>query len=112
MNYQETYNTVKAHLLNQGTRAVRSADSDRCAYRNSEGLKCAVGCLILDELYDPYIEGFSPYRFNEELCEAMGIKCNADREFLKCLQSIHDTREPGTWLNALEIFAKNVGLTP
>lgn len=46
---QEVFTTVSKHLLAQGV-ACRNEDDD-CMYRNEEGLKCAVGCLISDEAY-------------------------------------------------------------
>jgi len=54
MDKQEVFNKVKTHLLTQNERAGREGN---CQYRTSEGLKCAVGCLIEDQYYDPQIEG-------------------------------------------------------
>jgi hypothetical protein len=55
MNEQEIFNTVVRHLGKQG---VQSLNEFECAYRTSDGLSCAAGCLIPDELYHSDIEGF------------------------------------------------------
>lgn len=51
MDAQEIFNTVARHLFKQGERAVKRGDVV-CKYR-AGNLKCAVGALIPDELYDP-----------------------------------------------------------
>lgn len=56
MTPQKIYDTVKAHLIKQGRRAYSIVDSG-CSYRTSNGFKCAVGCLIPDELYTDEMEG-------------------------------------------------------
>lgn len=45
--------TVTDHLVAQGGPAM---SGHNCVYRGESGSKCAVGCLIPDELYDPVIE--------------------------------------------------------
>lgn len=59
MKAQEVFDTVVRHLAKQGRRAV-VADADHgyvCRYHTPDGLKCAVGCLIPDDQYNPAIEG-------------------------------------------------------
>ena len=63
-------------------------DDGSCRYKTPDGLKCAVGCLIPDELYNEKMEGSMVNRISEEL------------EFLKPhvpmlmgLQLIHDNEE-------------------
>jgi hypothetical protein len=55
MNAQEIFDKVVTHLRTQGKQAKNT--SDDCVYRRPNGLMCAVGCLIPDELYDPALEG-------------------------------------------------------
>lgn len=50
MTPQEIFDTVYKHLVTQGK---RSHEDGYCKYRNPEGLKCAVGCLIPDDMYNP-----------------------------------------------------------
>ena len=52
------FNEVKEHLIKQNARAVDAAGIT-CTYRSSKGLKCAVGALILDKLYDKEMEGMT-----------------------------------------------------
>ncbi len=59
MTKQEIFDKVKAHLLAQGKRAVNG--DGNCMYRGMDGTKCAVGCLIPDELYTPLLENHSAY---------------------------------------------------
>jgi hypothetical protein len=59
MTDREIFDKVRAHLLNQGVRAMVN---DACRYRTPQGMACAVGCLIPEEFYDPMIEtGVLPY---------------------------------------------------
>lgn len=63
LSKQEIFDRTAAHLLAQGEPASISGD---CMYRTPNGLKCAVGALIPDEVYhrfdidpkyaDPYNE--------------------------------------------------------
>ena len=55
MTEQEIFDTVLAHLREQGEASTNR--SGECRYRGEGGTSCAVGCLIPDELYDPMIEG-------------------------------------------------------
>lgn len=54
---QETFDTVARHLLTQGKPAVIIGQG--CAYRGSDGTKCAVGCLIPDDKYSPAYENMA-----------------------------------------------------
>ncbi len=55
MTKQEIFDTVALHLIKQGKKSVN--DIGRCLYRSPEGLKCAIGCLIPDEVYQRSMEG-------------------------------------------------------
>jgi hypothetical protein len=55
MTEQEIFDTVVKHLATQGRRAAD--DEGRCRYRAPDGAKCAVGCLLTDEEYNPAWEG-------------------------------------------------------
>lgn len=58
MTDREIFDKVRAHLLNQGVKALTpNLPSGRiCRYRTPDGLMCAVGCLIPETFYDPMIE--------------------------------------------------------
>ena len=112
MTIQEIFDTVAVHLLKQG---VRSVDLNNvCLYRGPNGLKCAVGALIPDELYAPEIEGVSvlttTYDVSNEtnprvallnqLLKKLGIApCSDEKRLLIRLQYIHDSisYDPTSW---------------
>lgn len=56
LSKQEIFDKVEQHLLSQGKKA-KEIMTGKCKYKTLDNLKCAVGCLIPDELYDPQIEG-------------------------------------------------------
>lgn len=113
MNRQEIYTRVKAHLLTQNAKA-RLPDDRGCAYRDSLGRKCAIGCLILDEHYTPFLEGAGVRSDQVQAALAKsGIKFNAnsvDEAFLQQLQGIHDNDSVVDWPRLLTRFAKQYNL--
>ncbi len=81
-------------------------------------LKCAVGCLIPDDKYDPMMEG-DVYAFYKGFSVTGGLKYdNPNPEvftednyvLLDSLQHIHDTYYPTTWAQRLSEYADKVGL--
>lgn len=86
MNKQETFDYVIKHLYTQGKPALNN--DGECMYRTSEGLMCAVGCLIPDNLYNENME------FTEimEVSRKYKVPENVElyREMLLSLQRIHD----------------------
>lgn len=54
MTPQEIFDTVANHLRKQGRPAMSEGN---CVYRGPDGTKCAIGCLIPDELYEEDMEG-------------------------------------------------------
>jgi hypothetical protein len=53
MNKQELFDKVAVHLINQGK---KSSNYEGCRYRHGE-LRCAIGCLIPDDVYTSKLEG-------------------------------------------------------
>jgi len=51
MTPQEIFDKAVDGMLKQGVQSMNECGS--CVYRSSDGLKCAVGHVIPDELYDP-----------------------------------------------------------
>ena len=59
MNNQEAFNKAVLGVVAQGGPSLVANHSgfiSQCAYRAEDGRKCAVGHLIEDEDYDPFIE--------------------------------------------------------
>lgn len=98
MPLQETFEIVARHLLAQGKRSVLKETPDTCAYRGEGGLKCAVGCLIPDELYRPSFEGATCHSFP---VAPVLIKLGHNVTFCSTLQRIHDFQPPKDWRLAL-----------
>lgn len=120
MTPQEIFETAAQHLLGQNQRAV-DPGTVNCAYRTSNGLQCAVGCLIPDELYDRRMEGWGVVHIDGEmpsdgvvtlnrvLEEAFGRELdNTDKAVLRELQNIHDDAEPHQWKQKLQNMAANM----
>jgi hypothetical protein len=108
---------ISNHLLTQNDRAMGD-DADTCAYRgmtesiydddgyaieygNPTGLSCAVGCLIKDDQYDPWIEGNSVQ--SATIIRRL-VMSHPDWQIngktivmLACLQRIHDRYKPKDW---------------
>ena len=111
---QRIFDRVARHLLTQRATSIMQTyrmgkSSPQCLYRGSNGLKCAVGCLIPDSRYDPFIEkmgaGDIPvlkaiFPRNWDRARSLGID-----KFLTDLQIIHDDVSPESWERALQRFA-------
>jgi len=54
MTSQEMFDASASHMIRQGQQSINAAGS--CLYRTKDGLKCAVGALIPDAEYSPWME--------------------------------------------------------
>ena len=115
---QRTFDKVAAHLLKQNAKSRSTTQAwATCAYRGVGGLKCAVGCLIPDDLYSPRIEG-SVYAlpihvlaYLIELPVDHELRVRASRmHFLSKLQMIHDAASPEAWRRVLHAFGVEFSL--
>jgi hypothetical protein len=107
---QAVFTTVANHLLKQGKRSVtEEAFIASCVYRGDDGLKCAIGVLIPDELYTPSMEGKQAtvlIQTNPKLYAHLEIKnFFDDTNFLMELQQLHDEKDPVTWVYELKLLA-------
>lgn len=111
MTIQEIFDKITQHLLTQ--RKVSLDIEGICQYRNPEGLKCAVGCLIEDQYYDKSLEG---KEVNIEVVYSAVLKstrAQRSTEFLLMLkktQVIHDCENRDEWYSCLENLAKQFSL--
>ncbi len=121
MNKQEVFDKVANHLLTQNRKAINTGNLSpyvKCVYRTKDGRKCAIGCLIPDDQYDPHIEGCSPNvnpdqavssggaMLSKILISQLGELTEQDYQFLRELQFIHDTCEVQYWRDDLTRTAK------
>lgn len=98
MTNQEIFDVVVRHLRKQN---AKSRNDVMCLYRGLCGMKCAVGCLIPDELYEKDLEGSSVQDILDFL---PGIE-EAQIEFLERLQVIHDRQPVELWESSFVGFA-------
>jgi len=104
------FNFVKQHLLHQGQKAMAIPYDDqydgneyKCFYRGKDNLKCAVGCLIEDQFYDPDMEqkGVIDLYVRSIVSNSLpNWKPNWD--MLASLQEVHDQFEIESWEKQLE----------
>lgn len=115
---QETFNTVVAHLRRQGCRALSPVGA--CQYRTRDGKKCAVGCLIPDDIYIPEMEGKPLYLSYIEpnhadnrptvVCEIVR-NLGHDVDLARDLQYVHDfVAESWQWEQKFKEIAQHHGL--
>lgn len=99
---QEVFDQVSKHLLKQKVKALRFPDSPSsvCAYRAPGGLRCAAGCLITLEEYDPRFEGSS-----WSTLLAAGRVPKEHSVLIIALQHIHDQQAPLAWEQSLKNLA-------
>lgn len=112
---QRTFNKVVKHLRKQGrqsldTTMVLGMDGCPCRYKitvDGEVLKCAVGCLIPDQVYDTWMEGLPVL---EGRMRTLVSHLGHDYQLLSELQVLHDTRDPHQWEVGFERIADAYGL--
>jgi hypothetical protein len=89
---QQEFDAVVQHLYRQGR---PSFEDDHCKYRTEDGLMCAVGCRIPNEMYKPEMDNsistglgdlLHMYDFPQEVFTY--------QEMFIRLQSIHDAWQP------------------
>lgn len=113
---QEIFDRVVNHLRTQQA-VSRSAEvgpmgKPGCAYRGDNGLKCAVGCLISDNAYSPFIEGepVSAGMVRRALLRS-GVRMTTRLEaVLSQLQAVHDTEQIRHWEGWFKDIARRYGL--
>lgn len=119
MNNQEIFDKVAKHLLTQNKVSRPEDDRHACLYRGHDGLMCAVGCLIPDELYTTDIEYVSMADVIHEtdesafelkkIFDAIGIHPTS-YNLLSTLQLIHDDKPVEDWKYELMNLAKSENL--
>ncbi len=108
MTKKQIIQKVREHLLSQNEKAM---DEDTCLYRFAPHhralLKCAVGCLIPDELYNSKMEKVSASLLTT-LCPnlkpwlyAEDLEIKDAEELLEDLQGVHDLSDVQHWPDEL-----------
>lgn len=114
-NKQEIFDKVYDHLHTQGRKSVIYEHRDKqinCRYRAPNGDKCAIGCLIPDELYTPSIEGNNVQSFNVKkiLYQLYPEMTSNDLLFLIHLQEAHDVIDGSNFISYLNDVMEDIAL--
>lgn len=91
MSIVATSERIRDHLTKQRARSVFGT-MQSCRYRGSEGLMCAVGCLIADEAYTSECEQkLSDDFVVKAMLKASGVEDSLDMDrLLRSWQEYHD----------------------
>ena len=112
-NLQVVFDRVVNHLLTQNKRSVSKFEYGiDNAYHSDEGLKCAIGCLINDEVYKSDIEGHSIDEV-EVIYSLVNSGIKTDRKIIRLLQElqrIHDDVYIAQWRYSLKKVASKFRL--
>lgn len=103
---QGIFNAVVRHLLKQNARSTRPGDTASgtiCAYRGDNGLMCAVGCLLPDDVYVLEMEGKGIYA--NIVFDRLPDRLSNHADLLGCLQRVHDNEAVFTWPVGLKEIA-------
>lgn len=103
MTNQTAFNRVVRALRRQKR---RSSDGEKgCLYRGPHGLKCAIGHLIPDRVYNEKMENRNPFNLcgGSPYLRRLFRDCNLT--FLDELQVIHDQTDPLFWEQKWEQLA-------
>ena len=104
---QKVFNAVATHLLKQNK---RSGFGLKCLYRGPNGLKCAVGVLIPDSIYEKDMESKNAGYLLDNYPAVKKLLAGVSSGLLEKLQSIHDTVPMSQWKADLSYLAENFGL--
>lgn len=118
LTLQETFDFVANHLYDQGKPAILSHGGIiYCRLRAPDGCKCALGCLIPDDRYEPRMEAETATYLITNWPEIFG---SYDKSLITHLQFVHDESyvlvrvKRMTWMAALNVklarVAKEFGL--
>jgi hypothetical protein len=113
---QEVFDRVAEHLLTQKQKAK---DGLMCKYRTEDGRKCAIGCLIPDDLYEERWEGLSlsPGEREErekdstDFAVMLAKNVTGCYSLLRALQYCHDKSYVEDWPNKLRALASDWDLS-
>lgn len=128
---QEAYEYIRTYFLRPDARLAKSS-SGFCRYRAEDGAKCAVGCMISDELYftvidqdaegidytlGDHIEGNSVDEiagdaFLEKLLDGPSEEGQRKLDFLKAAQRLHDVEasDAADFVQRLDVYAEGIGV--
>lgn len=108
---QDIFDAVAKHLLSQKRKALcpyTKWEENACRFRTTEGLACAVGCLLTDkeaQKLDNTSGGISALIYSKTAPE----RIHRFSQLLTDLQRLHDTSWPEVWPSRLMEMAITQG---
>lgn len=103
MKAQEIFDTVVVHLLEQGEKSISSKlGYSSCRYRGPNGLRCAVGCVIPDDIWEPAMEGWRVNKLFQEYPNIRKLLGFRNLSLLLDCQNIHDNTAVREWREKLK----------
>lgn len=108
LNEQAIFDYVAEKLLWQNEKSFRPNLADFCAYRSSNGLKCAAGWMIPDEVYKRSMEGQAISAVLDPTTTGYVPALAPLRPFtalLEMLQAVHDDHLVNEWREKLRNVA-------
>lgn len=120
MGLQKVFDRVSIHLLTQ--RQMSLDGNGVCVYRGQNGMKCAIGCLIPDSVFNKSYEGsqiltlwldHSNSKMVKYLQSLINKKDTVEdiKMFYDRLQEIHDLYTVANWKFHLQRFANDYKLS-
>ncbi len=106
MTNQEVFDKVATHLLTQNRKSIIG---NACKYRGPNGLKCAAGILIPDDVYDSCMENVVIDTILREIPELAHLLPFSSLLF--DLQQIHDWKDVPNWKAELQELAVSYKLS-
>jgi hypothetical protein len=105
---REVFDRVREHLLSQMKQSID--EEGDCKYRGPDGLKCAIGCLIPDDVYTQELEGWLGFLVSDVGFVIDGQPVHRYQHeaygMLVDLQSLHDDMHPSKWKDFLDFLEK------
>lgn len=93
MTAQKIFDKIVTHLRTQN--AVSATANGLCLYRSPDGKKCAVGCMIPDDVYDPDMEH---HMAGSVIADCRQLHDLYDhRNLLESMQLVHDNHPISQW---------------
>jgi hypothetical protein len=112
MDNQEFYDKSVAHLRKQRRKALLVTT---CAYRTDDGLACAVGGVMPDDLAANVVTtGNNTTSINDLLVENRAVAAffrGVDTRLIENMQRVHDREEISDWEREFRWVARSFKLT-
>lgn len=105
LSNQEVFDKAACHLLAQNQKSVSTPGTTiPCLYRGPNGLMCAAGPFIPDEMYQEDMEKCGTWDQLILVYPILGNVGNPD--LISDLQVIHDASRPCVWKSELKAVAR------